>query len=249
MKVRVLIAEEEENCRSHLRDLLNAEPHVELLAECRDGKEALAAIQNLQPDLVFLDLRLPRLDGFSLIKRLNGSRPVIIVVTADDRFALKAFELEAADYLLKPIRRERFQSALRRGRERLQSNAEQRQSADNPSVATPTEIERLTISSRGRILVIKTAEVDWVCSAGNYVEIHIGSTVHLMRASLGALRNKLPQNSFLRISRTSVVNLDRIKEIRPKTHGDYVVILQDGTLLNGSRNFRVGTPGLLQRPS
>ncbi|MGZ8939376.1 MAG: LytR/AlgR family response regulator transcription factor, partial [Limisphaerales bacterium] len=230
-------------------DLLNAEPHVELLAECRDGEEALAAIQNLRPDLVFLDLRLPRLDGFSLIKQLNGSRPVIIVVTADDRFALKAFELEAADYLLKPIRRERFQSALRRGRERLQSNAEQRQSADNPSVATPTEIERLTISSRGRILVIKTAEVDWVCSAGNYVEIHIGSTVHLMRASLGALRNKLPQNSFLRISRSSVVNLDRIKEIRPKTHGDYVVILQDGTLLNGSRNFRVGTPGLLQRPS
>lgn len=247
MKVRVLIAEEEANCRTHLRDLLNAEPQVELVAECEDGEEALAAIQNLQPDLVFLDLRLPRLDGFTLIKRVNGFRPVIIVVHADDRFALKAFELEAADYLLKPIRRERFQSALRRGRERLQLNSDQNQSADNPPVATATEMERLTVNSRGRILVVKTAEVDWVCSAGNYVELHIGSTVHLMRTSLGALWKKLPQNSFLRISRSSVVNLDRIKEIRPKTHGDYVVILQDGTLLNGSRNFRVGTPGLLQR--
>src|SRR5688500_7488287 len=114
MKVRVLIAEDEAICRAHLRNLLKAQPQVELVGECKDGEQALEAIRQVRPDIVFLNIQLPRLDGFSVIKQLNGFRPVIIVVTADDKFALKAFEMEAADYLLKPINRERFQTALRR---------------------------------------------------------------------------------------------------------------------------------------
>lgn len=248
MKVRVLIAQGDAICRQHLRKLLEAETQVEVVGVCADGEEALKAIRRVRPDLIFLEVQLPRLDGFSVLKRLNGVHPVIIVVTAQDRFALKAFEVDAADCLMKPFDPVRFRAALRRGRERVRSNALlQKQSVRKALSTRASELDRLTISMRGRILVVKTLEVDWICSAGNYVELHVGPTTHLLRTSLSALFKKLPKSGFLRISRSSIINLDRIKEIRPRAHGDYTVILQDSTVLNGSRNFRVGTPGLLQR--
>ena len=246
MKVRVLIAEDEALCREHLRKLLDAEPHVEVVGECTNGTAALETIQQIRPDIVFLDLRMPGLDGFAVVKHLDAAHlPVFIIVTADDRSAVKAFDVQAADYLLKPFDRTRFKTALQRGRDRLRFNSIIRQ--NTPKLPAPTALERITIRSAGKILVIKTREIDWISSAGNYVELHVGPAQHLLRDSLTALKNKLPKNLFLQISRSILVNLDKIQEIRPRAHGDYQVILRDSTTLNGSRNFRHGAPGLARR--
>ena len=246
MKVRVLIAEDEALCREHLRKLLDAEPHVEVVGECTNGTATLETIQQTRPDIVFLDLRMPGLDGFAVVKRLGSAHlPVFIIVTADDRSAVKAFDVQAADYLLKPFDRTRFKTALQRGRERVRYNFILKKDAERPSA--PPELERISINSDGRILVIKTREIDWINTSGNYVELHVGPAKHLLRASLNALKTKLPKNLFLQISRSALVNLDRIQEIRPRTHGDYQVILRDSTTLNGSRNFRYGAPGLARR--
>ena len=246
MKVRVLIAEDEALCREHLRKLLDAEPHVEVVGEGTNGTSALETIQQIRPDIVFLDLRMPGLDGFAVVKRLDAAHlPVFIIVTADDRSAVEAFDVHAADYLLKPFDRTRFKTALQRGRDRLRDNSLIKKDAEKQT--EPSPLERVTIHSEGRILVIKTREIDWISSSGNYVELHVGPAQHLLRDSLNAFKHKLPKDLFLQISRSALVNLDKIQEIRPRAHGDYQVILRDSTTLNGSRNFRHGAPGLARR--
>ena len=250
MKVRVLIAEDEALCREHLRKLLDAEPHVEVVGECTNGTSALETIQQIRPDIVFLDLRMPGLDGFAVVKRLDAAHlPVFIIVTADDRSAVEAFDVQAADYLLKPFDRSRFKTALQRGRERVRYNSIIKRDAEKPTVessAESSELERLTIHSGGRIIVIQTREIDWISSSGNYVEIHFRNAKYLLRTSLNALKSVLPKD-FVQISRSALVNLNHIEEIRPRKHGDYTVILRDSTTLNGSRNFRDGAPGLARR--
>jgi two-component system, LytTR family, response regulator len=200
---------------------------------------------------VFLDVRLPELDGFGVIEGLSGAHlPVIIFITAHDRFALRAFEVHAADYLLKPFDRERFQTALQRARQRLQGNpiARNHQSISEVLAAFETRakpLERLTIKSQGRISFVATAEIDWICAADNYVELHVGKATHLLRTSINALADQLPKNQFVRISRSKLVNSDRIKEMRSKPHGDYLLLLHDGTHLSGSRTYRQNLAPLL----
>jgi two-component system, LytTR family, response regulator len=234
MKLRVLIAEDEELSREHLRKLLESEPQIEITAECRSGKEALAAFGWTRPDVLLLDVRLPELDGFGVISALTKEdRPIIIFVTGSESFALRAFESEAADYLLKPFHRERLQAALGRARERL---AARKLISEQNEIDSP--LDRLTIKSESRISIVRTAEVDWMSAADNYVEIHVGKSRHLMRTTVTALLARLPRKLFARISRSALVNVERVKEIHPQTHGDYFVVMNNGTRLRGSRKYR-----------
>jgi two-component system LytT family response regulator len=246
MTLRVLIADDEPLARERLRQLLQEEPGVEIVGECATGTETVKAIQNESPHLVLLDVRMPELDGFEVIRALGvGRLPTIIFVTAHDEFALRAFEAHAADYLLKPFDRERFQKALCRAREIALRGGENNLVDELLGVIAalktpPQAVERFAIRSGGRIVFVKPGEIEWIRSADNYSELHVGGTVHLLRQTLAALEQQLPPIKFVRISRSLMVNVDHIKEFRPKSHGDYLVVLYDGIKLSASRNYREG---------
>ena len=251
MTLRVLIADDEWLARERLRKWLMAEPDVQIVGECATGPEALAAIRSQAPDLVLLDVRMPDLDGFEVLRSLGDEpSPIVIFVTAHDRFALQAFEAQAMDYLLKPFDRERFRKAISRARALVQSNrsgdpVEKLRGAVEELAAARRPVERFAIRSGGRILVVKPEEIDWIRCADNYSELHVGEVVHLLRQTLGALEEQLQGSGFVRISRSLMVNGNRIREIRSKTHGDYLVVLLDGTELGASRNYRGALARLL----
>jgi two-component system LytT family response regulator len=243
MKLRILIVDDEPLSRQRLRRFVRAESGTELVAECANGMEAVDVIHEKSPDLVFLDVKMPELDGFGVVEALNGAcPPAIIFVTGYDQFAVRAFETNAVDYLLKPFDRERFQAALRRARERLQRGSDQHNPAllklltDAGKRAKPPD--RLAIKSEGRISVVKTADINWIGAADNYVELHTGNGTHMLRTTINALAAQLSPDGFVRISRSHLVNLERVKELRLKTHGDYLIVLHNGTILPGTRNYR-----------
>jgi two-component system, LytTR family, response regulator len=244
LKIRALIVDDEPLARERLASLLAGETDVEIVGHCANGVEALAAIQEKTPDLVFLDVQMPELDGFGVLAALEGERrPAAIFVTAHDRFALKAFEVHAIDYLLKPFDRERFKKALDRAREQLKrkdsGEMEQKVTALLASLKTePKQLDRIPVKSSGRVVLVKTSDIDWIEAADNYVNLHTGKEAHLHRETMTALEQKLPAAKFLRISRSIMVNVDRIKELQPMFHGDYTVILQNGTKLTASRGYR-----------
>lgn len=250
MNLKVVIVEDEPLGRERLRGFLEKEASIQIVAECQTGNEAVDAIRRLTPDLVFLDIRMPGLDGFGVIEALGRELPVIIFVTAHDQFARQAFEVEAADYLLKPFDRERFQTALARGRQRVR---QKRPEGSGPKSRGDSEkpeeelLDRITIKTNGRLLLVKTAEIDWIGSAHNYVELHVGKAAYLLRTTITRLEAKLSRKQFIQVSRSLLVNLDRIAEIRSRQHGDYLVVLKDQTKLNGSRNFREGLERLSSR--
>jgi len=244
MTFKVVIADDERLARERLREFLEAEPGVDIVAECATGTETVLAIQKERPDLVLMDVRMPEMDAFEVIRKLgNGHLPAIIFVTAHDRFALHAFEANAADYLLKPFDRERFRKALDRGRERAKRNTQSQSAAEIikllGELKKPSKIaRRFAVRLGGRIIVVKPDEIDWVQGAGNYSELHVGTAVHLLRGTLAELEEQLSSTQFIRISRSLIVNVDRIQEIRAKSHGDYAVVLRDGNKLSATRNHR-----------
>ena len=244
MKLHVLIADDELLACERLRQFLQAEPEVEIVGECSNGRETVEAIQENSLDVIFLDVRMPELDGFEVIGAVGAEHlPVIVFVTAHDQFALRAFEAHAADYLLKPFSRERFQEALRRARAIVQGKrkhqtmdqvmglVENLKGFDKP-------LERLAVKTSGRVLLVKVTEIDWIRGADNYAELHVGKSAHLLRQKVANLERQLPSNQFLRINRSLIVNLDRIKEFRTKSHGDCLVVLHDHTQLPVSRKYR-----------
>lgn len=244
MKIRTLIVDDEPLARQRLRKLLEADPEIAILGECGDGQQALADLRDLRPDLVFLDVQMPVLDGFGVLHGLAGTPfPVVIFVTAHDRYALKAFDVHALDYLLKPFDKARFATALERAKAQLrQGNAaalDQRLKELLHSVEGRRHgVERLMVKSGGRITFVRIAEIDWIEAAGNYVRLHVGKEDHLLRESLSALEKKLDATLFVRVHRSTIVNLDRIREIQPAFHGDYVIVLRDGKELALSRSCR-----------
>jgi two-component system LytT family response regulator len=249
MKFRVLIVDDEPLARERLRQLLEDQPDIEILGECADGREAVATIKRESPDLVFLDVHMPELDGFGVVEAIRGERmPAIIFVTAHDRFALQAFEVHAVDYLLKPFDRERFQTALSRALDQMKhrqtGDLNQRLTALLAEVK-PKHLERLAVKSSGRVIFLKTEEIDWIEAADNYVSLHVGAETHLHRETMSALAEELSPKKFLRISRSTIVNVERIKELQPLFHGEYVVILRNGTKLTLSRNYREALNQLL----
>jgi two-component system, LytTR family, response regulator len=244
MTIHTFIVDDEPLARERIRKLLAAEPDVHIAGEFADGREAVTAVHNRRPDLIFLDVQMPELDGFGVIEALRGEwPPVIIFVTAYDKFALRAFEVHAVDYLLKPFDRERFQKALDRARAQLRNH----QTGElNHRLAALLEdlrpalkqCDRLTVKSEGRVLFLKTEEIDWVEAADNYVNLHLGAESHLLRETMTALEERLAPDKFLRINRSTIVNVERIKELQPMFHGEYVVILRNGTRLTLSRSYR-----------
>ena len=252
-RIRAIIVDDEPLARERIRTLLREESDMEIAAECGDGRKAVAAIRRHAPDLVFLDVQMPELDGFGVLEAVGAERvPVVIFVTAYDKYALRAFDVHALDYLLKPFDRERFHRAIDRARAQLRG---QRDAADRRILAllnevrgAPKRLERLVVKSVGRVFFLRTDEIDWIESAGNYVKLHVGREAHLVRETMSALEAQLDPGMFVRIHRSTIVNLARIRELQPMFHGDYVVLLRDATELTLSRNYRDRLQRLLGRP-
>jgi two-component system, LytTR family, response regulator len=251
MMFRVLIADDEALSRARLRELIREEANLHLIAECANGKEAVQAIGETSPDLVFLDVRMPELDGFGVVEALKaGTVPAIIFATAYDEFAVRAFEVHAVDYLLKPFDRERFQMALRRAYMWLQRQASARQEQLLAGVVATLRmgrkpLDRIPVRSEGRISLVKTEEIDWISAADNYAELHVGKQSYLVRMTIKDLADQLREDEFIQVSRSHLVKLDRIREVSRKDHGDFVIILRDGTAVAGGRTYRDNLARLL----
>ena len=242
-KIRTLIVDDESLARDRLRQLLQKEAEVEIIGECADGRTAVAAIQKQSPDLIFLDVQMPELDGFGVAESIGaGARPVIVFVTAHDKFALRAFEIHAVDYLLKPFDRERFQKALHRALEQVKhresSTLIERQAALIAELKSPRSDDRLAVKSAGHVAWVKLDEVDWIGSADNYAELHVGAKSHLLRETLAALEARLDPKKFVRISRSAIVNAKRIKELKRLFYGGWELTLLTGAKLTLSRRYR-----------
>jgi two-component system LytT family response regulator len=244
VKIRTFIVDDEPLARQRLRRLLETEADIEVAGECADGRQAVAALRQDLPDLLFLDVQMPLLDGFGVLEELGAEHmPVVIFVTAYDRYALRAFEVHALDYLLKPFDRERFRKALERARAQLRRH--QHQEVNQRLLAlladvreTRKPLDRLVIKSGGRVCFVRTEEIDWIEAAGNYLRLHVGPEVHLLRETMSRLESRLDPRQFPRIHRSTMVNLERIQELQPSFHGDFIVVLRDGTELTLSRGYR-----------
>lgn len=234
MNIRTLIVDDEPLARERLRSFLQAEPDVVVIGECGSGTEAIASIRRATPDLVFLDMQMPGCDGLQVVAGLpEEKRPAIIFATAHERFAIDAFDLEAVDYLLKPFDRERLQQAMRRAQEYLRRTRH----VDEPAVAAPKP-DRITVKADGRLVFLKPEEIIRVEAADNYVLLHLTTGRLMLRETMAAIEARLGPRQFARVNRSAIVQLDQIREIQPAQHGDYTVVLQDGTKLPLSRSLR-----------
>ncbi|HEX2610055.1 MAG TPA: LytTR family DNA-binding domain-containing protein [Gemmatimonadales bacterium] len=255
MTVRVVVADDEPIGRQRLIRLLQAEPDTEVVAACADGEEAVEAIREHLPDVVLLDIQMPQLDGFEVVAALGeAQQPSVIFVTAHDQYALRAFEVRAFDYLLKPVEADRLRLAMDRA-----TSTQQRSAQGSVTRRILTLLEEINARERGRgrdRLVVRTPErafflradsVDWIEAAGKVVHLHVGRTVHALRESMAELEQELDPTRFVRVSRSVIVNLERIQEIQPWFQGDYVLILADGTRLTSTRGYRDNMRKLLGR--
>jgi two-component system LytT family response regulator len=243
--IRTLIVDDEPLARERIKRFLADERDLELVGECAAGREAVAAIHALRPDLVFLDIQIPELDGFGVVKAVGvAEMPAVIFVTAYDRYALQAFDVNALDYLLKPYNHERFRKAVERARAQLSNGAKGELNErllsllENFKTEPTRHLERLMIKSSGRVFFLRADELDWIEAEGNYLRLHAGKESHLLRETMNRLASKLDPDKFLRIHRSTLVNIERIKELQPLFSGDYVVILRDGKQLTLSRSYR-----------
>ena len=250
--LRALIVDDEPLAREGVRLHLELEPEIEIVGEAGSGEEAVALIQELAPDLVFMDVQMPGMDGFGVIETVGIERmPVTIFVTAYDQFALKAFDAHALDYLLKPFDAERFRSAVARARKQLQARRVGDVEGQLAELLTELRgkreyLERIVVRSGNRILILRVDDVDWLEAASNYVRIHAGGRQYLLRETMSNLEARLDPAHFVRIHRSTMVRLDRIRELEPLFQGDYVLILEDGTRLTSSRGYRDRLQGMLQ---
>jgi two-component system LytT family response regulator len=249
--VRTLIVDDEPLAREKIRMLLARDGEIELIGECSSGHEAVETIKRESPDLLFLDIQMPGLDGFGVLESVGADRvPGVVFVTAYDEHAIRAFEFHALDYLLKPFAQKRFNEALQRAKDQLRKGSTGAFSQQLLSLLGDVSggkrfLERLVVKSNGRVFFLKTDEIDWIEAAGNYVNIHVGSEAHLLRETMNSIEVRLDARKFVRIHRSTVVNIERIKELSPLFHGDYVVTLVNGTKLTLSRSYRDRLSGLL----
>lgn len=244
MKLTALIVDDEPLARERVRTLLEAEEDIEILGECTDGREALEAMRVRRPDLLFLDVQMPEMDGFQVLRELGAPLPTVIFVTAYDEHAVKAFETQALDYVLKPFKVARFKTALARAREqrtrqqpddsakRLLSLLEQQ------GGAKPEYLSRVVVRDRTKVRFIKTADVDWIEASGNYVVLHTGKENHVVRETLAAFETQLSPREFVRVSRSAIVNLDRVEHFEPTFNNEHVIVLANGARLPMTRGLR-----------
>jgi len=244
MKIRALIIDDEPLARERVRSLLREEPDIEVLGECANGNEAVAAIKKHSPDLIFLDVQMPGLGGFDVLRALGKEHiPLVIFVTAYDQHALKAFEVHALDYLLKPFKQTRFKQTVQRARESLASRragAVHQNLLDLLGQAKPAteHLTRIPVKTGDRVVFIKTDQIHYIEAAGNYLVLHTAKENHVIRETLTALEEKLDPKKFLRINRSTLVNLEQIKELQPLFKGDHAVVLLNGKQLTMTRGIR-----------
>ena len=253
--LRVLVVDDEAPARRRILRLLREESAVEIAGEADSGEAAAAAIRKLRPDLVFLDVQMPGLDGFGVIQSLNAAKiplPRVIFITAHDRFALRAFEVHAFDYLLKPVSEERFREALRRARNQHEQSADGFASRLGEMLEQiqrdKSFTDRLLVQEDSRAFFVPVKEISWVEADRNYVLLHCGRKTHTLRGTLDALQNTLDPKLFVRVNRGTLVKLDAIRELLPWFHGEYKVMLHDNTELRWSRRYVSQRPELLKLP-
>ena len=244
MTLQAIIVDDEPPARDRVRDLLAGEPDIAIAAECAGGREAIAAINTHRPDLIFLDIQMPQVNGFDVLRALPAKQlPAVIFTTAYDQHALEAFEVHALDYLLKPFRAARFKAALQRAREHLLARCAG--DADNRILAllerfrtAPAYATRFVIKTASRVIIVKAGDIDWVESAANYALLHVGDKTHLLRETMRSLEEQLDPAHFVRLSRSVIVNIERIKELQPMAKAEYVVILNTGKQVTMTRGIR-----------
>jgi two-component system, LytTR family, response regulator len=249
--VRVLIADDEPPARAKVRRFLSADPEVEIVGEAGSGPEAVDAVHRLRPDLLFLDIQMPGADGFGVLGALDaGTLPQVVFVTAYDEYALRAFEVHAVDYLLKPFDADRFRTALARAKERVRArppvdDLEQRIRRALADVRTPPAyLDRVLVRTGDRAVFLRTEEIDWLAAEENYVRLHAGPASYLVRGTLAGLEERLDPAKFIRVHRSHIVNLGSIRELHPWSHGDWMIVLRDGRELMLSRRYRDRLPEL-----
>jgi two-component system LytT family response regulator len=259
--IKTIIVDDEPIARRNLEALLKEDPAVEIIGLYASGAEAVKAIRKAPPDLLFLDVQMPEMDGFAVLKKINSaSISAIVFVTAHDQYALSAFEAHALDYLLKPFSDDRFAVALDRAKDQIR----QRQAADlsrklhalladygGPplSLAGEALIARFLIKESSRVFFVKADEIDWIEAADYYVNLHAGARTHLLRETMNDLETKLDPAKFVRIHRSAIVNIHRVKEVQARTGGEYFAVLKDGTHLKLSRSRRDQLQALLEHLS
>lgn len=259
--IRTLIVDDEPAARDAIRSLLAGDSDIRIVGECADGRSALRAIASTSPDLLFLDVQMPEMDGFSMLRQLDPARlPVVVFVTAFDQYALRAFDVHATDYLLKPFDDDRFREAVSRAKTSVRAGQLGRLSEElralldgvsqPPAPATipgGPYLKRLVIKSGGRVTLLNVRDIDWIEAEGDYVKIHVGKAWHLLRETMKRLESQFDPARFVRIHRSTIVNVERLKELQPYFRGEYVVILQDGKSLKLSRGYKEHLESVLGR--
>jgi two-component system, LytTR family, response regulator len=242
MGIRTLIVDDEPWARTRIASLLGAEPGFSLLEPCSGGAEAIRAIVEHQPQVVFLDVRMPDIDGFEVVDAIGvDTMPLVVFATAYEEYALKAFDAGALDYLLKPFDEERFRRAVERVRREVRNPAEAAGALGGVMAGLRRSrgfAERLVVNASGRVVFLKVDDIDWLEASGNYVMIHAGRERHLMRDTLRALEERLDPARFVRLHRSAIVNIERLRELLPWSRGEQVAVLRDGTQLTIGRAFR-----------
>ena len=252
MKLRIVIVEDEQLASSRLLDFLKSESDVEVIGVCENGKDALQVVQTKSPNVVFLDVRIPELDGFEFLQAIPpASRPFVIFVTGDEKHARKAFDFHAVDFILKPFDRERFQLTIRRLRERVHGSQRiEIEDMVNELRQTLGPVrglsDRIAIKNNGRVVFVPVAEINWVSAVGNYCEIHASNASHMFLSTLTALEERLPSGKFLRISRSAIINIDRLKEVRLQ-NDRCTAILADNTELAVGASHRRSLDRLMRK--
>jgi two-component system LytT family response regulator len=243
MPLIALIVDDEPLARDGLRALLSRDPEVEAIREVRDGREAVVSIREGKPDIVFLDVQMPEMNGFDVVRTIGAEyMPAVVFVTAHDQYAIQAFEINALDYLLKPVIEERFVKALARVKSCIYSNS----AADSnrqiigllETIASPRNyLKRLAVRSNGKTVFVDVEDLDWIQSAENYVELHAGGGTHLLHVTMNNLETSLDPEKFLRVHRSVIVRLGRIQDLQMGAHGEYLITLRDGTRLHSGRTY------------
>lgn len=257
-KIRALLVDDEPIARRGIRQQLLSEADVEVIGECANGEEAVAAIRTQSPDLVFLDVQMPLLSGFGVVEEIGVDQlPAVVFVTAYDEHAIRAFEVNALDYLLKPIEPRRFQKTLSRVRDQLNQSTDKQLNKklsallallENPDTVfrKHSYLEKVVIKDSERVLMVPVADIDWIAAHGNYVQIHTRSKTHLLRETMDGIERKLDPKHFVRLRRSTIVNAENVSELKPLFNGEYTVFLKNGVELTSSRRYRKNLDVLLR---
>jgi two-component system, LytTR family, response regulator len=257
--VRTVIADDERLARQKLLILLDSEPQVKVVAECQDGRQTVSAIRDCRPDMLLLDIQMPDLDGFQVLGEISPEdMPVVIFTSAYDQFAIRAFEANALDYLLKPFDQERLHHAVERARSELRKSRDREithrilsllSQVRSVALPAPEPDRRLAIRANGRVVFLDLDSIDWVEAAANYVRLNVGKESYLFRETISRISERLDANHFVRIHRSTIVNVSKIKELIPVNSGEYVVVLKSGRELSCSRGYRSALQGIVEKSS